>query len=287
MHSVFVPRHALLARRLHRSGIPYLVTPNSLAPALLKRRWIRKRLYVPLVEQRRLRRAAAIAVITEKEAAVIRGLVPGYRGIVRAIFDPIETRLFEHPGWKGQTSPPRLVYLGRFDVQHKGIDNLVELGRNLSPEIEIHLYGVPDRRTAKRLKDLRKRRPRNVNFHAPVWGDEKLRVLNEAAMCIQLSRWEVFGVSPAEAMALGVPTALADTMDMASIVGESDAVLVVPSDLKRAARAIESVLANSERLHQLSVNGRRFAGANYKSSIVSNQYVELYRDMLEAPQMPR
>src|SRR3990172_499681 len=75
---LFLPRHALLARRLHRSGIPYLVTPNSLAPALLKRRWIRKRLYVPLVEQRRLRRAAAIAVITEKEAAVIRGLVPGY-----------------------------------------------------------------------------------------------------------------------------------------------------------------------------------------------------------------
>jgi glycosyltransferase involved in cell wall biosynthesis len=73
---------------------------------------------------------------------------------------------------------------------------------------ELRLHG-PDwrggRAAAERLRaDLRLEG--SVSIGGPVYGEEKWRLLEQAAGFVYPSRWEAFGLAPAEAVALGVPT---------------------------------------------------------------------------------
>jgi glycosyltransferase involved in cell wall biosynthesis len=102
------------------------------------------------------------------------------------------------------------VFLGRFDVLHKGIDRLIALAE-LMPDITFGLYGSGDRTEMPGLPD-------NVRVHEPVFGIDKWRLLASARMYVQLSRWESFGMSIFEAMMVGTPPVVADSMHAAKTV---------------------------------------------------------------------
>lgn len=282
MHSVFLPKQATLARTLIRHKIPYVITPNAMSPQLLARGRLKKSLYSWLVEKPRFSKAAAIAVVTPREEKAVRTFVPTYKGNISWVPNPVNPAQLAEQVWKGNVEAKRLVYLGRFDVLHKGIDILVEIARFLPQDVELHLYGTKDAKTSKWMKRLQCNLPPNIYFHDPVFGKEKARVLSEASLYIQTSRWEVFGISIAEAMYLGVPCAIAETLNLAELFLQHNLGLVLPSDCKQAAARLTEILAQPTQLRHWSKLARSYAQSHFQPKEVALGYLELYKEVLHS-----
>ena len=277
LHRVFVPKQAILERKLARNKIPSVVTPHGAID--LQRRRVRKSLYIWLVEKSRLCRASSITVVAPQEEQAVRAVVPDYRGIVRWMPNPVDAYSLAGQSWKGNVEARRLVFLGRFHVVHKGIDILVDIAR-FAPSIEFHLYGVEDHKTKGMLQRLKRRLPPNVYFHGPVLGAEKARMLVDSSLYIQASRWEGFPISVAEAMYLGVPCAVAPTLYQAELFRQQDLGLVLPPDPKEAATRLLEVLAQPTRLQRWSERARAYAQTHFSPRTVALNYLKLYEEVL-------
>jgi glycosyltransferase involved in cell wall biosynthesis len=277
MHSVFIPRQALLAHLLRKAKIPYLVTPNGgFAPQVLARNRLKKTIYGSLIEKTRVRGAAGVCAVTPGEEGEIRSYVPDFSGFISCVPNAVDPDSLQVSQCRvPDSAKPTIVFLGRLDVVHKGIDILVDLGRRL-PDAEFHLYGAEDPRTRAELKTLKRELPQNVFFHDPVFGSEKGRVLAAATLYIQASRWEAFGIAIAEAMYIGVPCAVADTVHMARIFERHDLGLVFEPDAMRASAAIRNALGDQALLKRWSARAQDFARQNFHPAMVAEKVQACY-----------
>ena len=281
-HSVFIPQQATLARLLERRLIPFVVTPHGgLSPHILGRgRW-KKSIYSRFVEAPRLMRSAAISIVLPKEEDEVRNFVPEYRLPVRFVPNPVDDELFDCQPRRRASGRRKIVYLGRFDVEHKGIDRLIEIARFV-PQADFHLYGAEDKKSRRELDELKQRRTCNVHFHDPVYGARKLAVLEDADLYVQTSRWEAFGIAVAEAMAVGVPCAVAGSMHIAGIVRREQTGIVLPDDPKRAAGEILKLLRDPERRTDCSTRARQYAAENFTARGIAAKYVDVYREVIQS-----
>ena len=280
-HSVFVPQQAFLARRLERSGVAQIITPHGgTSPYILFRDFLKKSLYKLLVETARFGRAAAVTVVLPKEETEIRAFVPGYTGFVRFVPNPVDDALFSVKRSRVSHARKKIVYLGRFDVQHKGIDILSQIASEL-PEVSFHLYGAADEKNAAQMETLKRTRPPNMHFHPPVYGAEKIQVLKSASLYIQTSRWEVFGISIAEAMAIGLPCAVSESLNFAELFKSEKLGIVLPARPKEAAAEILKALSEPQILSVYSARAKDFALRNFKTEMVAAKYLDCYQEVLE------
>jgi glycosyltransferase involved in cell wall biosynthesis len=169
-----------------------------------------------------------------------------------------------------------VLFLGRFDVEVKGLDRMVEIARFV-PEADFHLYG---RAQDRRGLDLPRSAPANVYFHDPVFGRAKAAVFANATLYLQPSRWEAFPISATEAMALGVPCAMSENLHLTEMLLAYDAVLAIPTEPEVAAYHIRELLTNAGRLNELSRCGQDFVRSNCSPLAVARQYVAAYRSAL-------
>ncbi|CAN5412869.1 glycosyltransferase [soil metagenome] len=186
-------------------GVPYVVADRgAYDPLILDRRRRVKRVWWHLLERRLVHRARALHVFFASQEGLVRRL--GFDG--ELIVAPNGVIAPGGGGWDGG-SGGAVVFIGRFDPEHKGLDLLVRAVASLPvderPQIRMH---GPDWRGGKAeletLVDALALRPW-VHISQPVYGEEKWGLLRTAAGFAYPSRWEAFGNSTAEAAALGVP----------------------------------------------------------------------------------
>lgn len=281
MHSVFLPKQATLALTLTKFNIPYVITPNAMHPELLRRGWLKKSLYSWVLEKPRFSRAAAIAAVTPREADIIKTFIPNYTKLIRWIPNPINVYELDGQTWEGNVSKKRLIYLGRYDVIHKGIDIMTNIARFLPLDIEIHLYGRKEPKTAHLMKSLEQHLPPNMHLHNPIYRVEKAEVIAQASLYLQTSRWEVFGISVAEAMYLGVPCAIAATMNLADLFQQHDLGLVLPTNPKNAADRLAETMSQPAQLHRWSEQARSYAQQHFHPKTVALKYLALYEEAIQ------
>jgi glycosyltransferase involved in cell wall biosynthesis/peptidoglycan/xylan/chitin deacetylase (PgdA/CDA1 family) len=280
MHSVFIPRQATLARILRQHRIPYVITPHAgLAPQVLARGRVKKTVYSTLRERPRFMSAAAIALVTPAEEKAVRSYLPSYKGIVRWMPNPVDFSLLDPHRWRELGHEKRLVFLGRFDVLVKGIDILFEIAREL-PDVKVDLYGTEDPKTLEWLTRLKQDQPANLTFHAPIFGKDKAEELSKASLYIQPSRWEGFPVSVAECLYLGVPSSIADTLDLAQLFYQHNLGLVLSLEPRRAAEQLREAMSDGARMRGWSERGRKFALQHFAPSAVAQNHVSLYGEVM-------
>lgn len=196
-------RAAAVARRM---DIPYVLEPRgAYDPHILRRKQRLKSLWLRAGERELIHRAAAIHMFFEAERPHLRAL--GYDGPAVIVPNGVESP--KGSAWDGG-SGGYVLWIGRFDPEHKGLDLLLH-GLALVPPTRrpnLRLHG-PDRRGGRRFLahlaaslDLAPW----VAIGEGVYGDAKESLLRQALGFVYPSRWEAFGNAPAEAAALGVPT---------------------------------------------------------------------------------
>jgi glycosyltransferase involved in cell wall biosynthesis len=218
LHATFTPSNNMLAARL---PVPYVISPHGgYAKASLVRHATRKRLYAILAERRTLRRAALRTVLTRTEAESLRAfgvhepveVIPN--GVAPAPTNVDRTAFRAELGLGAEAS--LLVYAGRVDLWHKGLDILVR-GIAEAPQWHAAIVGPDFRGSREALQGLAD--DLGLGHRLMFTGPRRGRRLDEALAAADLfahpSRWEGLPISLLEALRVGVPALVSPAVEQA------------------------------------------------------------------------
>ncbi len=236
VHGAWQPAGLVAARTAVAQHVPYIITPHGLYdPHIAARQRRARQVWWRVAERGHVQRAAAIHWFFRDEAR----------------FFDISTREIVAPNglaphdvrWDGGSSGS-IVWIGRFDPQHKGLDLLIDavgcLPTHERPSIRLFGYDwLGKRRSVERLIDERGLRAW-IRVDGPVTGDRKWQTLATARGFIYPSRWEAFGLSVLEALSVGVPT-LVTAFPLGRFASERGAAVMGKADASSLADMLRSL----------------------------------------------
>jgi glycosyltransferase involved in cell wall biosynthesis len=156
--------------------------------------------------------------------------------------------------------PRSSVFVGRLDVEIKGLDLLLD-ALAILPHGFTELTIVGDGRGRRKVEEQIRRLGLNesVRLLGDVRGDAKWRLLAEAQLIVMPSRGETFGLTALEALSVGRPVLAFDIPNLRSIVTEERGVLVEPFDVSSFAEAWARLLKDPDECDRLGCAGSRYA----------------------------
>jgi glycosyltransferase involved in cell wall biosynthesis len=265
LHSVFLWPTWAAARLAHRSQVPYVMSPRGMLVKKLieERHRLLKSSWIGLVEKSNLRKAAAIHVTSNVEAAELArfgwrlpriAMIPNGVDeidgeVVGCVSDDIK-RL--------ATAEPLVLFLGRLS-RVKALDrllhafaqtrtgNLAIVGTDydgLAPQL---LQLASDLNIAERVRIIAR----------TIVGADKEALFAAATIFVLASHSESFGNAVLEAMQHGLPVVVTRAVGAAEAVREAGCGIVVDGDAGELGRAIETLLDNPEVARSMGEAGRR------------------------------
>jgi glycosyltransferase involved in cell wall biosynthesis len=206
LHSAWTLRNVRAAAAARKLGTAYVLEPRgAYDPHIVNRKkWI-KRLWWVAWEKQLVHSARAIHVFFESERQHLATL--GYEGPTIVASNGRDIPSGE--AWDGG-SGGYLLWLGRFDPEHKGLDLLLD-AIDLLPVPErpdLRLHG-PDWRGKRSLVGrwiAERKLGEWVRVGEAVYGDQKRHLLTRASGFVYPSRWDACPNSVLESVGLGVPT---------------------------------------------------------------------------------
>ncbi len=227
LHSGWTLRNIRAAAVARRLGIPYVLEPRgAYDPHIVSRKKAMKNAWWAAWEKELVERAGAVHIFFEPERAHLEAL--GYEGPVITVSNGVDV---PDQTWKGDRDA-YVLWLGRFDPEHKGLDLLLKALHEMTPadRPQLRLLG-PDwrarkRRVSKWVSDMRL--SGSVLVGDGVYGSAKRSMLIEAAGFVYPSRWDACPNSILESVSLGIPT-LATPYPLAKHLGDKEGALVAPA----------------------------------------------------------
>lgn len=206
LHSGWTYHNVRAATTARKLGIPYFLEPRgAYDPSIVHRRPLVKKAWWMALERRLVLGSRAIHLFFEQERPHLGAL--GYGGPVLIASNGVDAP--PENLWDGG-SGGYILWLGRFDPEHKGLDLLLKAMRRLpaNSRPKLRLHG-PDWRGRKRDVVTLARQlglEESVRVGPAVYGDEKRELLIRAAGFVYPSRWDACPNAALEAISLGVPT---------------------------------------------------------------------------------
>jgi glycosyltransferase involved in cell wall biosynthesis len=287
--------------RRHLSQLPPLVIhPETHAAGEL--RWVRRERHLaarcePLwrriiveclltVRARRQRRdvrlASRIAAISQKFGQYLvddYGVDPSRLNFVPNPIDIEELQPEHHQ--RVHTSPCRIAFVSRMSAR-KGVDLVIELSRRLADlegYITLELVGDYTLWSDYRplLADLDDRIAR---YHGPMGRLELIAFLREADLLVQPAKYEPFGLTVGEALAVGVPIIASDEVGAAENVSTECCTVVPAGDVAALEEAVRAHLVSIQRGHGPTMS--QLARTEAKRLFSPETVVEAALEMLTA-----
>lgn len=271
LHGGWLLSNIVVGRMASRFRIPWVVTTHGVfaAESLLRRATVKKT-WATFLERPHLRRAAAVHIFFDEEKAGLQQL-----GVeTPTIVVPNGVAIPEGLSWDGG-SGGYLLWLGRYDVEVKGLDLLLAaLGRIVPGKRPFLRMHGPDwrgqRRQVQRLVDEFGLTD-SVLVGDPVYGEEKWTLLREARACVYPSRWDACPVSVAEAVAAGVPTLVA-RYPLGSFLAAAGAAVQVDATVKGIEEGLRSLLVSDNQ--GLSATAARTASERLSWEAVARSWLD-------------
>lgn len=270
-HSAWTGFNLVATAAAHRIGVPYILEPRgAYDPHIVSRRRVTKSVWWRIGERRMVHRAAAVHIFFPAEEAHLSRL--GYTG--PAVTVPNGVKVPDGHRWDGG-SGGYMLWLGRFDPEHKGLDLLLQalsrLPARRRPQLRLH---GPDWRAHKRVvaglvEDLGL--AASVEIGEPLYGDAKFEAMSAARAFVYPSRWEAFGNSVAEAAALGVPV-LTTRYPLGCFLQQRGAALTCDAAAEDLAGAIERVLDAGAA--EMGARARQVVEAEFRWEAVARSWLE-------------
>ena len=277
LRSVFIFNNYLVSKFLKQIKMPYVITPHGgFDKHILTRGRLLKKIYFYLFERHYLNNANGVISCSGKnEEKDI--LDQGYNSLIRNIWDPVYTDINFTP-----KNNKRLIYLGRYDQEHKGLDKLLYLFKEISgidPEYKLDMYGSgPDLAALNQLREELKLE--NVTINEPIYGSDKDKELNNCNAYIQISRWEAFGRSIVEAICQGLPVIISSGFNLKDLVEENNLGLIISDDLAQSAKDIIKFLSDYNEIEKISKRNIEFSRIEFDPSKIAQLNIDFYREAL-------
>jgi glycosyltransferase involved in cell wall biosynthesis len=265
------------------AGVPYVVSLHgSLDPwGLEQRRWL-KRAFVAISERHTLRRAAFVHYTAEAEHANVPAWL--HQTPSEIVPNVVDASQFVAGDRAVRRASFEVLILGRIHKM-KGFDILIPAWREVvAAEPRARLVIAGHDHGGYRAEVERMVAAANlgstITFTGHVDASGRDARLAAAAVLVQPSFRENFGMSVAEAMATELPVVVSDRVNICSDIAEADAGLVVPRDPAALARALLELLADPDRRLAMGGRGRALVTERYSPAAVGAAMKRAYETAL-------
>ena len=277
LHSGWAYHNVQAARSADRLRVPYVLTPHGAYDFnIFNRRKTVKRVWWTIFEHRLVAGAGAVHVFFDEQRDELRQL--GYRGPVVVAPTGLTVPDFEPEGREHF-----LLWMGRFDIEIKGIDLLLHALASLRPSARprARLHG-PDWRGGKHqtmqlvrdlgLEDF-------VTIGPPLYGSAKWEALRRCGLFVFPSRWEGQGLMALEAAAAGAPLVVTSTTLVGrQLAAAQAAILVEPTPDSVAAGIVRA--CSLPDAGELGARASQFVRERFSWPAVAASYAQQLRAVL-------
>lgn len=254
---------------------PVIGVAHMLAGAGMQRKY---KMPFCLIEQYGLRFYKTVVVLTQGQKKIVAKFVKP-KTTIAVIPNGVTVKSDDS---KLQLPDKYLLYLGRIDIDQKGLDLLLAAVKknagNYPHKLIIAGNGVPAQERALKAQIVQQGLTGQVQLIGKITGKDKQRLFSKATLTVIPSRFESFGMIALEAMAYGCPVVLFDIEGFKWIPNEN-CIKVYPFDVKRLAQVITELVHNAQLRHELITRGKTLA-QQYSWDAVAQQYVSLLTPLL-------
>lgn len=277
------------AAAARKAKIPYIIAPMGMLSDVCLRQsnYSLKRAYSWIYDQRTVEGAARLHLANPDELRTLQrdwfrypthffarnvtnvGRVPAQKGTFRKKFPELTNRRM-------------ILFMGRLSAI-KGLDlqlQAVELLVNKYPDLLWVLIG-PDDGEWRRLQALINKAglDAHVKWIGPLMGEERFSALADANVLVQTSFYECQSMTVNEALAVGVPLVVTDSVNYGE-VQSTGAGYVVKRNPEELAQAIDSILESPDGGAAMRDAGRRFAAKELSWPTIARVVSTAYEEML-------
>lgn len=175
-----------------------------------------------------------------------------------------------------------VLFLGRLEVDQKGIDLLLKSYASIATQVDVKLViaGSGEKKEEEKVSKLIKllHLENKIVQTGRVGFDEKVRLLSEAICIVIPSRYEAFSITALEALYAGVPMVAFDIEGL-KWVPENACVKIQDFDTAALGKAIVNVLRDAKLRSMLIRNGKEVAN-RYKWRPIAKQYDDVIKTVL-------
>lgn len=259
---------------LYYKKVGFVLSPrSSLMRASMRKSYFKKKLFL-LFFGFILNKSKAIHFLTDEEK-------------VASLFNNCDNFVCgnivgDFPRYFNEEKSKIIRFVGRFDINHKGLDILIDSILMAADKIrekgwQVHLHG-PEFEGGKMLLENR------VNdysfndivfFNEASFGSSKNGLLDRSSIFIHTSRYEGQPQAVMEAMAFGNAVLVTPGTNMSSIVNASGSGLACSLDKAEIASSIIKLISiPAQDLKEIQLNAFKFAKENFTGESVVQCFVE-------------
>jgi glycosyltransferase involved in cell wall biosynthesis len=274
------------------AGIPYIIrTCGMLAPYSWNRRWWKKRPYWWLFERRNVRATAALHVTSPGERAEVAAWnLPAPIHEIPLGIDSIAFETQREEGFLRERCGPAagdrpiVLFLGRLHPVKGITDCLLPAMAKLKSDCFLALVGgavadVPGYEAEIRTTAERLGLTNRIALLGAISGKDKWACYDGAAVTVQPSHTENFGLSVAEAMARRCPVIVTEGVQSRSIVEAAQGGWVVPFDPNQLAKTLDLALSDPASAQKRGHAGQDYVRRELGWDRIAQSLISLYHNV--------
>lgn len=277
------------ARAARKAGIPYVISPRgSFMTWSMQQKWLKKKLYLLLVERDYMNDAAALHCTSQPELEQIKQW--RFRPPAVLIPNGVDLSLFKNSPFLGQlrlslgipSSALVSLFAGRLH-RMKRLDRIIDAFAKVIiaiPEAHLIVVGSDEDQSGVLAQEQVRQFgiSDRVHFTGLLDVEELLQAYTDSDLLVLLSYRENFGMVAVEAMAAGLPILISSDVGIAREVRQHGAGIVVDADSPHVEEAWKDMLLSSEKRKQMAEAGRRLAWNHFSSQSVAQQMLEFFSE---------
>lgn len=290
IHGVFFLKNMLLARKINRLGLPYIISPhgNLMESALNTKSKHKKYIFRKLFSDRVLSNASAIHALANEEKNSVEKIVNNKDiFIIPNGMDPI-TRTSKKSDELSKEF--NVLFVGRIDVIHKGLDLLFEsildtTDYYLENNIKFNFVGYfSSKYDEKYFNSMFRRYPvlrELFVIHGPKYGVEKERFFINADVFVHTSRYEGMPIAVLEALNYQLPCIVTAGTNMSEIINASfcgKSINFNKAELHSAIVELRSL--SKQQLNSIGKRGSEYLRKELSWDNITQEYIKLYSKLV-------
>jgi len=282
LHSVFTPINIGLSKLVKALNITLCVTPQGgYHDYTFKRSYLKKKIFLFLYEKAYLKRMDYFFIHGRQEENFIKKYSPKscYALLNGFPEGKIKSSIYDQES-TGPDQKLRLLFMGRLDPLHKGLDLLIKsMGQLKEVNVELTLIGPLFTNEGQNyLYDLIKslNLTKTVIIKAAVYKQEEKEALYASHhVFLHTSRWEGMPTGVIEALSYGMPVLVSEGTNLGDIVKKEQLGWIIDELTQSGiAAAINNIYKNKDRLNEFSENAYTKTPQIFDWNKIAQQYVE-------------
>lgn len=271
-----------IAKELKKNRIPYITVPHGeLGKEAQQKKWIKKKVANILFFNRFINDAMAVQCLSNREMA---NTLFGKKKFVATNGMSIPEKRKDAFSKKGI----KIIYIGRLDAYHKGLDLLIEACRINADFLRLNncsleIYGPDYKGRAAQLANMISAACIGdfVKQYGPISGLEKEAKILSSDLFIQTSRFEGMPLGILEAMSYGLPCLVTRGTTLGEEIEKQKAGWVANTSPDGIAETLVRAVNERSSYGLFGEQARMYVEKNFAWNKIAKDTIELYCKLLD------